>query len=180
MTTELMKLAKAWRTAANRLDNYRSRPDSGFNSTAVDFEYEALAGVAAESMCAYVTRLQAQVAELQALSVTQILLTVVPGEDGMGEEVYAKSVADVEDLLSKLSEKADDADALRAQVDALAEALKQANCGLVTVLDEILGVQRRRKPDETGWYSDSLHHDQMRAVTMAHEAADAALAKVGR
>lgn len=39
------------------------------------------------------------------LSVTGILINVVPGEDGVGKEVYAKSVADVENLLTKLSEE---------------------------------------------------------------------------
>jgi len=39
--------------------------------------------------------------DLQALSVTNIMLDVVPG-DGDGLEVYAKSVADVEAVLSKL------------------------------------------------------------------------------
>jgi hypothetical protein len=42
------------------------------------------------------------VAALQALSVTNIMLDVVPGPDGMGEEVYAKSVADVVDALGKM------------------------------------------------------------------------------
>lgn len=47
----------------------------------------------------------ARIAELDALSVTNILVAVVPGEDGMGEEVYAKSVAEIEGELTKLSEK---------------------------------------------------------------------------
>ncbi len=47
------------------------------------------------------------IAELEALSVTNILLAVVPG-DGSGLEVYAKSVADVEDLLTKMSEDVED------------------------------------------------------------------------
>ena len=44
---------------------------------------------------------KAKIAELQSLSVTKILLDIVPG-DGSGQEVYAKSVADVEAALSKL------------------------------------------------------------------------------
>lgn len=34
--------------------------------------------------------------------VTSILLEIVPGEDGMGHEIYAKSVEDVENALSKM------------------------------------------------------------------------------
>lgn len=45
-------------------------------------------------------RLRADTAE--ALSVTSIMLDVVPGEDGMGKEVYAKSVAEVQLLISNL------------------------------------------------------------------------------
>ena len=39
--------------------------------------------------------------DLQALSVTNIMLDIVPG-DGSGHEVYAKSVADVEAVLTRL------------------------------------------------------------------------------
>lgn len=42
------------------------------------------------------------------LSVTNIMVRVVPGHDGGGEEVYAKSVEEVQDLLSKLSLELDD------------------------------------------------------------------------
>ncbi|MFW2458375.1 hypothetical protein ACN4GH_01970 [Burkholderia pseudomallei] len=39
--------------------------------------------------------------------VRNILLDVVPGEDGEGQEVYARNVADVERLLSEMGEKLD-------------------------------------------------------------------------
>lgn len=55
--------------------------------------------------------------ELKALSVTNILLGAVPGSDGMGEEVYAESVSDVQDLLSNLYE----------QIENLGEALAKAH-----------------------------------------------------
>jgi len=42
---------------------------------------------------------------LAALSVTHIMLDVVPGEDGMGEEVYAKSVLEVEEALGRMGEQ---------------------------------------------------------------------------
>lgn len=45
-------------------------------------------------------RLRADTAE--ALSVTNLMIDVVPGSDGMGHEVYAKSVAEVGLLISNL------------------------------------------------------------------------------
>lgn len=45
------------------------------------------------------------IAELRELSVTNLMLEVVPGRDGMGEEIYAKSVGDVNDAFYKLVEK---------------------------------------------------------------------------
>lgn len=46
--------------------------------------------------------------ELKRLSVTNILLDVVPGPDGMGHEVYAKSVEQVERRLCHLGDKVED------------------------------------------------------------------------
>lgn len=60
---------------------------------------------------------------LQDLSVTTILIDVVPGPDGMGEEVYAKSIEDVVNTLSELGRRAEDAElenySLREQVSQL-------------------------------------------------------------
>ena len=53
--------------------------------------------------------LTVKVTELEALSVTNIMIDVVPG-DGSGQEVFASSVGDVEALLTRLSEKAEDYD----------------------------------------------------------------------
>lgn len=50
----------------------------------------------------------ARLVEFEKLSVTNIMLDVVPGWDGMGQEVYAKSVADVEAVLSKMGERLED------------------------------------------------------------------------
>ncbi|ABN88248.1 hypothetical protein BH02_3794 [Burkholderia pseudomallei] len=56
--------------------------------------------------------------------VRKILLNVVPGMDGEGHEVYAKSVADVEQLLSEMGERLDAFEGAPqpAQADAPAEA----------------------------------------------------------
>lgn len=45
--------------------------------------------------------LKQRIEQLQALSVTHIMIDIVPGLDGMGEEVYAKSVQDVELAMSR-------------------------------------------------------------------------------
>lgn len=50
----------------------------------------------------------AVVASLKKLSVTNIMLEVVPGHNGMGEEVFAKSVSEVEQVLSKMSNQLED------------------------------------------------------------------------
>lgn len=64
------------------------------------------------------------VAQLQALSVTRIMLDIVPG-DGDGHEVYAKSVAEVErklgDLYEKLEATETERDGLKAQVEQLTQ-----------------------------------------------------------
>jgi hypothetical protein len=66
--------------------------------------------------------------EARQLSVTNILLAVVPG-DGNGLEVYAKSVGEVVGKLSELELKIDDLelerDALHKMFDLLAEDLKE-------------------------------------------------------
>jgi len=47
-----------------------------------------------------------RIVELEALSVTNIMIDIVPG-DGSGHEVYAKSVGEVVDVLTYFSEKLD-------------------------------------------------------------------------
>ena len=81
---------------------------------------------------------KAREAALRALSVTGIMLDVVPGEDGMGEEIYAKSVADVEALLSKQCEDIealqDREAALREEIE-MAKQVQEATDAIVTMVD---------------------------------------------
>lgn len=58
------------------------------------------------------------------LSVTKIMLDIVPGYDGMGEEVYAKSVEDIEHAFTKLY---DEVERLTDQRDALQQRLTAAD-----------------------------------------------------
>lgn len=74
-----------------------------------------------------------QLSTAKSLSVTNILINVVPGEDGMGEAVYAKSVAEVEREFSRLSQKLD---AVEQQRDELVTALK----GVQHVANESTGI----------------------------------------
>lgn len=60
--------------------------------------------------------LMAKVEQLERQSVTQILLDIVPGEDGMGEERYAKSVNDVIDELTKFGEKNEELERQNAEL----------------------------------------------------------------
>lgn len=67
-----------------------------------------------------------ELTKAKALSVTGILLAIVPGKDGMGEEVYAQSVTEVENLLADLGEKAEERDSLRQEVERLREIARES------------------------------------------------------
>lgn len=66
---------------------------------------------------------QGEIERLRALSVESILLDVTPGWDGMGHEVYANSVEQVERKLTDMGERLENAelerDRLRAELDAM-------------------------------------------------------------
>jgi hypothetical protein len=49
-----------------------------------------------------------RIEDLEVLSVERVMLDVVPGLEGMGEEVYAKSVDDVEAKLGALGDQIED------------------------------------------------------------------------
>ena len=65
----------------------------------------------------------AEIARLQKLSVTNILLEISPGFDGMGDEIYAKSVEDVYKAMAKLETKIDDQ---RGEIAKLQKELEEA------------------------------------------------------
>lgn len=77
-----------------------------------------------------VAALQTKLTEANLLSVTNIMLTVVPGEDGMGVEVYAKTVSDVENAFTALCTKMEDIEAKLTEAERLnkvaLEAMKEA------------------------------------------------------
>ncbi len=69
--------------------------------------------------------LREDLAKSEALSVTSILMDVVPGHDGMGLEVYAKSVADVQLLISNLHLKTEDQEQSLADAKEELETVKR-------------------------------------------------------
>lgn len=60
-----------------------------------------------------------EIERLQALSVENIMIDVVPGEDGMGEEIYAKSVADVHAAFGKMVDREEDLEQKLSKAQAL-------------------------------------------------------------
>lgn len=69
--------------------------------------------------------LAVRVKELEKLSVTNIMIDIVPGWDGEGEEVFAKSVNDVERLLSEMGEKVEEYELQRQGLRAQAKHLPE-------------------------------------------------------
>ena len=90
-------------TAPQPCPECEERKTTALNYISLTFEFE---------------QLQSKSEKLKALSVTNILIDVVPG-DGSGLEIYAKSVSDVEALLSRLGEKAEDYDLLKPKYEKL-------------------------------------------------------------
>lgn len=66
-----------------------------------------------------------EVEALRELSVTNIMLDVTPGASGMGEEVYAKSVADVERVLGEQGDRIEELEGQLASTNAGKEAYAQ-------------------------------------------------------
>ncbi|MEE4662752.1 hypothetical protein V2L09_02315 [Pseudomonas alliivorans] len=93
-------------------------------ATAVGFSKERCEQ-AGDSPLDCANQLKAEIERLKALSVTNIMLDVIPG-DGDGHEVFAKSVREVEEAISTqcsaLEDVADERDQLKARRDEL-EAL---------------------------------------------------------
>jgi hypothetical protein len=96
-----------------------------------------------DPQCSEQLRIQAlapELAELQALSVTNIMLDVVPG-DGDGHEVYAKSVSDVEDALTKLYDESEELQATIARLTADVETMRNKNNELNDTVSRLKGGQ---------------------------------------
>lgn len=80
---------------------------------------------------------------LAALSVTHIMLDVVPGEDGMGEEVYAKSVLEVEEALGRMGEQVEELESRCSELDsANREWVRKTNWVTTDLAPKELGKHR--------------------------------------
>lgn len=94
-----------------------------------------------------------EVERLRELSVTKIMLDIVPGADGMGHEVYAKSVQDVVNELGQMDDRIELLRAQLAERDALLSRVHQAdalshNCPLWLDIDAALSAIAEDKPNE--------------------------------
>lgn len=78
-----------------------------------------------------------RIAELERLAVTNILLDVVPGEDGMGTEIYAKSIDDVTGLLTALGEKIESLEAALAKAQEDTQRLDWLSWGRNIKLEKV-------------------------------------------
>ena len=156
------------------LRNARSREDSFMCNEAAN-EIESLRAKLAE-----VTR---ERDELRELSVTNIMVAICPGEDGMGEEVYARSLDDVFAVINRLSEKAEEADSFRVQllatqahaarlVDALQRILENDGADGSKVFNAIKLFDARvdaKTALSTPINLDALHEDLARECERLHD-----------
>lgn len=71
----------------------------------------------------------------QALSVENIMMDVVPGFDGMGEQIYAKSAAEVQLLISNLYLKTDE---LEESLKAAEQRNSSCNAEIVAMVESAL------------------------------------------
>ncbi len=69
--------------------------------------------------------LEDEIERLGRLSVENIMLAVVPGYDGEGEEVYAESAADVESLLSDMGQRLEDYAAVASPIERTLQNLRE-------------------------------------------------------
>lgn len=104
--------------------------------------------------------------ELEALSVTNIMLQVVPGEDGMGEEVYAKSVDQVVDLLGSMGERLEN---FELGIDVAKPVKDIANAAIDALETAMNGLK---------WYQDMHPEDASQADGEANADFESALAQL--
>lgn len=98
--------------------------------------------------------LREELAALQELSVTNILLDVVPGHDGMGHEVFAKSVAEVCEKLGDFAIQVEDLDSVTSRLHDVATlcatteqrltAAEQRNAIMTECLERLRGCSQLR------------------------------------
>ena len=79
--------------------------------------------------------LREELAKSQERSVTNIMMDVVPGLDGMGDEIYAKSVAEVQLLISNLYLKTEE---LEESLTAAEQRNAACNAEIVAMIESAL------------------------------------------
>lgn len=122
----------------------------------------------------------AEVERLRALSVEHILLSVSPGWDGMGHEIYAKSVADVQHVLSDQGLQIEDQESVitgeLAKVQELLEVLRALMDGPYDIDEATVS---EKGLDHTMQVAPNQVVGLMIVALVKHRAARAAIAKYG-
>lgn len=115
---------------------------------------ETLAFAKPEEMHEALKQSEEDNAALRALSVANIMLDVVPGEDGMGEEIYARSVDGVVAVLSKLGDRVETLEdenaalwADLASANADKEAYAQNAIGMRKEVDKLRAELKQKRSD---------------------------------
>lgn len=85
----------------NQLRKWDDQAKAAGSSAAADMDV-------AKRLLAHGIEAVREIERLSAFDVRKILIDIQPGDDGMGHEVYARSIDDVEKLISELSLKLED------------------------------------------------------------------------
>lgn len=117
----------------------------------------------------------ALIERLQALSVTNIMLGIVPGLDGMGREVYAESVQDVEAKLSDMGLRIEDHEAAAMAATVQLSYEMSDGAGAPTLQEEIESVVACLGDDAAALRDETGNPEDERAANM-----DAAAALIER
>ena len=127
-----------------------------------------------DEACDEAEKLQERVKELESLSVTSILIEIVPGDHGMGSEIYAKSVEDVEDAIQREYQRTESViSQLRERVAELERELLALKAGAQRVenLCKTISADRDRLRAENEALSKVLdtYEAQTKALPAQHE-----------
>lgn len=100
-----------------------------------------------QDQAAELAEARAEIERLEKLSVTQVMIDIVPGYEGSGLEIYAKSVADVERLIGDLGEKAEDFVLMTKPLQKQLAAEQAKNVGLREALENHPGNYKLSKDE---------------------------------
>ena len=114
-------------------------------------------------------KLHSDLAALRALSVENIMLDVIPGKGGVGEEIYAKSIADVEALLTK---QCDSIEELQGREEELREELLELSRKLDVFYSRSHGIKNLSAIEEANDKAAALQQRLTVAEQLLRETSD--------